>query len=236
MTIQEMHTAVKLELDKTSALELPAFEPEEIDFWLNNAIRRFVKTRYSGINVKGESFEETQKRIDDLRTIVWNYRTTSDTTVDDGSSTYPNAYIVKFPIEASGYGSEDYWLTVKEEAEITISGTAYRVPVTECTMDEYTQKLQDPFSEHILHYNTAKPLRISRYNGVYVITDGNYTVTDYFLTYLGKPDEVDLSGSTHCNLPEHTHDEIVKLTASMMLENVEQPRYQTHMNEVNSME
>ena len=37
MTISEMHLAFKLELDKTSALELPSFEPEEIDFWLNAA-------------------------------------------------------------------------------------------------------------------------------------------------------------------------------------------------------
>ena len=32
MDIETMHIAVKQELDKTSALELPAFLPEEIDF------------------------------------------------------------------------------------------------------------------------------------------------------------------------------------------------------------
>ena len=70
MDIEAMHTAVKLELDKTSALELPAFEPEEIDLWLNTAIRKFVKTRYGGNNARNQSFEETQKRIDDLRTLL----------------------------------------------------------------------------------------------------------------------------------------------------------------------
>ena len=33
MDIENMHIAVKLELDKSSALELPSFEPEEIDFF-----------------------------------------------------------------------------------------------------------------------------------------------------------------------------------------------------------
>ena len=70
MTIDQMHIDFKLEYDKTSNLENPAFEPEEIDLWINKAIRKFVKTRYSGINVKRESFEQTQKRIDDLRSLI----------------------------------------------------------------------------------------------------------------------------------------------------------------------
>jgi hypothetical protein len=46
MTITEMHTAVKIGLDKTSSLSLPAFEPEEIDFWLNKAQEKFVDQIY----------------------------------------------------------------------------------------------------------------------------------------------------------------------------------------------
>ena len=38
------------------------------------------------------------------------------------------------------------------------------------------------------------------------------------------------------DLPVHTHDEIVKMAANMALENIEQPRYQTHMVEVGTME
>ena len=62
MNITEMHRAFRLGLDKTQSLEYPDFLPEEIDFWLNEAIRAFVKTRYSGMNLKRESFEETQSR------------------------------------------------------------------------------------------------------------------------------------------------------------------------------
>ena len=35
MDIEAMHIGFKVELDKTSSLELPAFEAEEIDYWLN---------------------------------------------------------------------------------------------------------------------------------------------------------------------------------------------------------
>lgn len=227
MDIETMHVNVKLELDKTSALELPAYEPEEIDYWLNSGIRKFVRTRYSGMNVKGTSFEQTQKRMDDLRVLVESVTVAA---VSATATDYPNGYRWDLPA--------GYWFTLAEEANIVVSGTTTRVGVIECTLDEYRQKIDDPYSEHKLHYTLAKPLRI--YNGatVELISDGNYTIDDYYLTYLRAPATVDNvpAGTTDCDLPEHTHDEIVKLTVSMMLENIEQPRYQTYQNEVNTIE
>jgi len=237
MDIETMHIAVKLELDKSSALELPAFEPEEIDLWLNNAIRKFVKTRYSGMNSKGQSFEQSQKRTDDLRTL---YKQVTILPESYDSSHMANSYIFKLPVEDSGEGGEDYWLTIMEQvSHSAISGLS---GITECTLDEYPQKVADPFSEHHLHYGDAKPLRIYGVtNGsdeVWLASDGNYTINEYHLAYLRKPATVDNipAGTTDCDLPEHTHDEIVKLAVSMMLENIEQPRYQTYQNELNTIE
>lgn len=233
MDVETMHIAVKQHLDKTTALDLAAYEPEEIDFWLNEAIRKFVKTRYSGFNIKRESFEETQKRTDDLRTLL----SSSDLTLKT-DATYPNSWIVD---TAANLWPTDYWFAISEEASTaTISGVAsvVRFGLTQCSHDEYRQKIDDPYAEHILHYGTAKPLRFFDDEYVRIITDGNYTLGTYHLTYLRKPAEVDNDpvGTTDCDLPEHTHDEIAKLAATMMLENIEQPRYQTHMNEVNTME
>lgn len=241
MDIENMHIAVKQELDKTSALELPAFEPEEIDFWLNNAIRKFVKSRYSGVNSKGTSFEQTQKRTDDLRTLVESVTLAMGNGHDGtGDGVFPNSWSCDIPA--------DYWFSLSEEANIgveiptEIPGVTLtretRVGITECTLDEYRQKVDDPYSEHILHYTLAKPLRLFIDDRIDIVHDGNYTIEDYYLTYLKVPDTVDNvpEGTTDCNLPEHTHDEVVKLAANMMLENIEQPRYQTHMNEVNTME
>ena len=92
MTINEMHIATKLGLDKTSALDLPSYEPEEIDYWLNRAINVFIKTRYSGTNAKNESFEQSQKRIDDLRTLVT--ATTLDLVAVTSGAIYPEEYRV----------------------------------------------------------------------------------------------------------------------------------------------
>jgi hypothetical protein len=226
MDVETMHIGVKQHLDKTSALELPSFEATEIDFWLNEAIRKFVKTRYSGVNFKRESFEETQKRIDDLRTLV----TVQDLTLSDSGANWTNGYANTTAIPAN------YWLMVGEEATITVSGTSSRVGVTQCNQNEYRQKIDDPFSEHILHYQTAKPLRLFYETSVELISDGNYTVDTYHLTYIKQPTEVVYSTGTDCDLPVQTHDEIVKMAADMMLENIESPRYKTHSAEVATME
>ena len=38
--------------------------------YLNIGKDKFWKTRYSGLNIKREGFEQSQKRIDDLRTLI----------------------------------------------------------------------------------------------------------------------------------------------------------------------
>lgn len=226
MTISEMHTAVKLGLDKSSALDIPSFESEEIDFWLNQAIRDFVKTRYSGVNPKQESFEQTQKRTEDLRSLIG----TKSVLLNSAGAAKPNSY------RGSISNILDYWFTLGEEATITVDSVEKRVGVIQCGQDQYRQKIDDPYSEHILHYGSAKPLRIFYGDFIELTTDGNYVAKTYHLIYLKEPTEVSLSGSTNCDLPEHAHDEIVRMAVNIMLENIEQPRLKSHSEFVATME
>ena len=93
MTLDELHQFFDLELDKTTSLENTSFLTEEKDDWLNQAIKKFTKSRYSGVNIKRESFEQTQKRIDDLRTLVVEKELTCTTgTVKPNSTTFVHAY------------------------------------------------------------------------------------------------------------------------------------------------
>ena len=46
---------------------------EEIDIELNKTMSRFINTKYSKGNKYGKGFEESQKRIDDLRSLVTEY-------------------------------------------------------------------------------------------------------------------------------------------------------------------
>jgi hypothetical protein len=283
MNYDQFHTAVKLILDKTEGLELPALEPEELDFWVNTTIVKFVKTRYSGMNVKGEAVEGTQKRIEDLRPLVKEVTIACGDPAD--STLYkPNARLATIP--------DDYWISIGEDVTITVNGSTLRVGLHQIDSDKYSQQIEDPYSPHILHYNEANPLRLFHGNVVELIGDGTYTITSYHLRYIKVPlficsistsissGEVEpgftyLVGGTggityngtsyvpsdtfvgvngiktwsvdsgspavlktpsNTDLPEFVHDEIAKMAANTLLENLEQPRYQSHTIEVGTME
>lgn len=221
MDVSTMHTAVKLELDKTSALELPAFEPEEIDFWLNEAVESFILK-----NV--EDFEKDQKAIENLRTLI------VETTLTPAAGTAkPTSYVATLPAT--------YKYRVGEEVTIFYtdalgSAQTARQGVTECTVDRYPIMIENPFSEHKLHYGKAKPLRMFIGNTVELVTDGNYSVTYYYLRYIKEQATISLSGSISCDLPVVTHRKIVKIAVNKMLENIGDERYQTQSAEIRSID
>lgn len=74
MTIEEMHIAVNLGVQKIGSFQVDNLLPEEIDHELNLAQRRFIKQRYSSTsNAKQQGFEQSQKRLDDLRNLVEDF-------------------------------------------------------------------------------------------------------------------------------------------------------------------
>lgn len=81
-----MHIAVNLGVQKIASFQADVLLPQEIDFELNIAMMRFIKQRYNpNSNRLGKGFEQTQKRVDDLRNLV--VTTTSDTLVSGGYMT-----------------------------------------------------------------------------------------------------------------------------------------------------
>lgn len=229
MTISEMHIAFKLELDKIDSLQYPSFTTNEIDYWLNRAIKQFVKTRYDG--VKGAGFEQTQKRIDDLRTLVREVTVPCTAT----GAIKPNGYVLTNGFNNTAFTST-YWLSLGEEVQITPSGgSAIRQGVTEVTSDEYRYEIDNPYSSFRLHYGNAKPLRLFYDNTIEFISDGSYVVNNAYIRYIKVPTTVVYS-TTSCDLPNGTHDEIVSLAVQMALENIEQPRYQSYSQQVATME
>ena len=71
MTINEMHIAVNLGVQKIGSFQVDNLLAEEIDHELNLAQRRFIKQRYS--YTKPPGFEQSQKRLDDLRNLIEDY-------------------------------------------------------------------------------------------------------------------------------------------------------------------
>jgi hypothetical protein len=71
VTINEMHIAVNLGVQKIASFQVDNFLPQEVDHELNSAMDRFIKQRYYPLGNKyRKGFEQSQKRIDDLRNLV----------------------------------------------------------------------------------------------------------------------------------------------------------------------
>ena len=68
-----MHLAVQQGVDKINSLQADLLLPQEIDIELNKAQTRFINLKYGKNNTYQKGFEESQKRIDDLRSLVREY-------------------------------------------------------------------------------------------------------------------------------------------------------------------
>lgn len=216
--------------------------------FLNEAIDKFVKTRYSGLNIKNEGFEQSQKRIDDLRTLVktatYNkgalnkYMEIVDQTNGKYSVTLPEDYIMLLGDTAGIQPIDDYndpcW-GYSEDGDYIIK----RNDTIEATIETIDQRLGNSLSEHRLKYCTARPLRLIQGNEIYLYTDGKYKVSEYTITYLSRPallDSKNITNTEYASLPEHTHMEIVKMAVQLYLATKPMQHYSVYSTEVNNME
>lgn len=70
MDIEQMHLAVQQGVDKINSFQADTLLSEEIDLELNKAIDKFINLKYGKNNLYNKGFEESQKRIDDLKELV----------------------------------------------------------------------------------------------------------------------------------------------------------------------
>lgn len=267
----DLQSAFELEINKIDAnLEKP--KSVDIEYWLNRGLEKFYKTRYSGINNKGLGFEQNQKRIDDLRTLVrtkiyeldensWYLnQENSDNFVrtpgyfinleeiprDKVHASSNNVFYIRVPKnymfllgDRSGIvptNEKDLMCVENDESGNPIP---YVDDVIEATIETVDKQLHNSLSEHRIKYAKAKPLRLMYDNTIVLLTDGNYKVQTYQITYLKKPNEINIHKypfDEYTDMPEHTHSEIIKLAVQMYLENQKDNRYATYQNEVTQME
>lgn len=233
MTFNEIQVAFELEINQIDS-NLTKPTTSDMEYWLMAGLDKFIKTRYSGINFKQKGFEQDQKRIDDLRTLV--------TRKTYQFNTYPEEYVVTLP--------SDYMFTLGETAVIFSYNICWPVgpsgqprtkntDVLEATIENIDKQKENTLSEYRLHGKSAKPLRLFEGNEIHLYTDGNYNIKDYILTYLRMPNKINLTErpfDEYTDMPAATHQEIVKMAVQLYLENQANPRYQSYVNEVATME
>jgi len=293
MNVVEMHTAVRISVDKIDSLNFVNLEAVELDFFLNKEMERFVKHRTEGSMAKGRGFEETQKRMDDLRNITNSISIAPDILSIDNK---PGGRFVTLP----SLVSNTYWFSINEEAivlmkncsaskvlsgdikngfnyivedaTVTYSGVTYgageilkgetrdvggspyevkdftgdgnlyimsevRVEVKPLQHDDYNKTIKDPFNKPVLNSRVKQIRRLQLAGRMELLLPiASVVLQKYILRYIRKPIQISLISSTDCELADHTHQEIVDMAVSSILETIESGRYQTNLNELKKLE
>jgi hypothetical protein len=242
MTIDRMHLEFKLMLDKLDSSAYPNILVPEIDFWLNDGYERVIKTRYNRNNIYRKGFEEMQKRTDDLKQlVVTNYAAVS--TVSTEENTYRVDLQTLWSNEIQTVSStEKYMFYLRGRARHVRTGcTSKYFSINLVQQDDLERVLSDPFNKP----NELEAVGYFERGDLYIVTDGNFSIDRFKVTYLKIPLRIDkaqvlsplgLTGSSTIEVDEHLHKEIVAEAVNAALENIESLRQQTQTQQLNKIE
>ena len=98
--------------------------------------------------------------------------------------------------------------------------------------DDIFRLLDDPFNST----THTSPLTTIRGSFIDIYTNAIFITSSIKITYLRKPQSINLSLGYNCELPDHTHEEVIAMAASSILEESSDPRYKTQMGEAMNRE
>ena len=228
MTIEEMHYDIKTKLNKVDTQSYRNLKIPEIDWVLNEAQELFVKL-VAEPRVKNHlGFETSQRTIDDIRTIIVNNNCVP---IVSNIATLP----------------ADYQFFIGAEVDMVkgaCEGVKGRFHVRQHD-DEFESS---PFDRSSFEWRTVNGVFFE--DGVKFFTDGTFILSNFCLSYIRKmayihyasgfnasgynlPDGTLLTGSVNCELPEHTHREIVDLAVLIKSGEIQSPDYQQKVAKLN---
>lgn len=239
MTIEEMHYDFELKRDRVSSATKEDFNVAEIDWILNEAQNVIVKTRYGGNNMYRTSFEQTQKRVDDLKSLH-----------------------IKFPIQPmidpvlnSGIYEVDlstlafpYWFFTRGEVQVFDDPCNKFASLKFVQVDDLNEALSDPFnnsdSSQVI-FNFGRSSLNANSSSIYLYP-GNETLGKIKLEYVKKPSQMFVGGYTYldntptirtnCELPDHVHPELVDIAVMISKGITEDPGFRNAMQKISISE
>lgn len=228
MDIRELHYAYKIAKDRIDTLSNQDFNGAEIDWLLNEARMVFLKRRTDPNNSTRRGFEGSQKRTDDLSTLVIKYplQPALVPTLDEG--------IYEVNLTDLAY---TYYRLISGKVNATIAEDCDKViPLRFMQHDDYLSILRDPFNSPSLEfipYNFGRSSSGTT-TSIYMYP-GDFVLNEVFLEYIKYPNKVSLGNYVYLDgvtypeatleFPEHTHQEIVDIAAEIASMNIDNPEY-----------
>lgn len=200
-------------------------------FWLNQAVDKFVKLRFNTDQVHKTSYEQNEKRRNDLINLYKTVKYT-DFVINDSNPQYDKYIVENYP--------DDFLFSLNEDAIITNNNgdNPYSTSIFECTSDSFMYRVTNSLTDFHYKYGEARPLRVCTDKGCYLLTDKNYKIKEYVLGYLRTPEKINIRTpfEEYTDFDDITIPEIIKIAAQMYLENTGNPRYKTITQEVMTQE
>ena len=225
MTISEAHIDLQLGLDKVGSTA-PELGVVEADLWLNKAQLRYIKTHYGPNNLYQKGYEEIQKRREDLKGVIKTkfgkptingnyYKVSLSDLYNESSLTTPSI--------------DKYMFLVKVQVKTGkgVCHTASDLKIID--QDKVERSITDPFNKSTFDY----PKGYFEDDSIYILTP-DFVVEEVLITFIKYPRDVKYG--TQYPVPTeditfetsvHTHDEIVQLAVSLIIENNMSQRVQT---------
>jgi len=232
MDIRSMHYDFKQKINKVDSNQYRNLRVPEIDWKINEAYEIFVKAIAEPRIKNHLGFEVSQRNIDDIRTIVVNGETiTTESTASEVNFKLP----------------ENYVFFLSGEATIEKINCGEKVARLIITQHDDRNK-ESPFDNSSYSWGEVNARFVG--NTLKVFTDGTFTIKNIILNYIKKHDYIHnaqdflpgqtytlpsgavLVGSQDCELPEHTHREIVDLAVLITTGELQIPDYQIKQEKV----
>ena len=234
MDIKGMHYDFKQKLNKLDSQQYRNLRVPEIDWTLNEAYEVFIKSIAEPRLKNSLGFETNQRTIDDIRSLV----------IDDASLTpikiNSKTWFVPLP--------SNYMFYVSANIDITKENCSSKT--CRVTLRQHDDKHEEsPFDCSSYEWGDVNIRFYS--NGIKIFTDGTFIPTDLRLDYIRKPAYIHnaqdflptqsytlpngtvLVGTQNCELPEHTHREIVDIAVLITTGNLQIPDYQIKQAKMN---
>jgi hypothetical protein len=216
MTVNEMISSFLIYYDRITSFSAPGYKDSEKLLFLNDAQADLIKDRMFGKNFQPPAFEGNQKRVADLRTLIkvdgLDYN--SQDTFGSRQYTIPADFLYPIKAFAGCTRSNHPVVNTTELFECIFIKTEDIGRVTNSTVNR-------------THF--IKPYLSISGQYVNLIVDSFTTNTELNLHYIMKPSVLIAGGA--CNLPEHTHQEIVDIAVRRALKTIGDPRWETSVAE-----
>lgn len=220
-----------------------ATPPTVITYWFSISEQAIVY--YPTCKPKKKKVESGQIRSVDPKTNSTQYYLVTSGSIDYNGTTYSASASGPdlFNGQQATFGGST---TLQDVTTYTGTGEVYeatqdKIDVKPIQHDDYNRLKNDPFNKPTFEesYKELHRLEIGEYIEV-LFPDTDYVFSEFILRYVREPRRISLTlpapSGTDCELADHTHQEIVDMAVSSMLENIESQRYQSHLNELNKLE